>query len=30
VARFKPEFDRRGVKAIGLWIDPVDSHATRR
>src|SRR5678815_4956802 len=27
VARLKPEFDKRGVKAIGLSIDPVDSHA---
>ena len=27
VARLKPEFDRRGVKCIGLSIDPVDSHA---
>jgi alkyl hydroperoxide reductase subunit AhpC len=27
VARLKPEFDRRSVKAIGLSIDPVDSHA---
>jgi len=27
VARLKPEFDRRQVKAIGLSIDPVDSHA---
>jgi alkyl hydroperoxide reductase subunit AhpC len=27
VARLKPEFDRRKVKAIGLSIDPVDSHA---
>jgi thioredoxin-dependent peroxiredoxin len=27
VARLKPEFDRRGVKAIGLSIDPVDAHA---
>ena len=26
VARLKPEFDRRGVKCIGLSIDPVDSH----
>jgi len=26
VARLKPEFDRRGVKAIGLSIDPVDAH----
>jgi alkyl hydroperoxide reductase subunit AhpC len=26
VARMKPEFDRRGVKAIGLSIDPVDAH----
>ena len=26
VARLKPEFDRRGVKAIGLSIDPVGSH----
>jgi alkyl hydroperoxide reductase subunit AhpC len=29
VARLKPEFDRRGVKAIGLSIDPMDSHAKR-
>ena len=27
VARLKPEFDRRNVKAIGLSIDPVDAHA---
>ena len=27
MARLKPEFDRRGVKAIGLSIDPVDAHA---
>jgi len=26
VARLKPEFDRRHVKAIGLSIDPVESH----
>ena len=26
VARLKPEFDKRGVKAIGLSIDPVTSH----
>jgi alkyl hydroperoxide reductase subunit AhpC len=26
VARLKPEFDRRNVKAIGLSIDPVTSH----
>jgi len=26
VARLKPEFDKRSVKAIGRSIDPVDSH----
>lgn len=25
-ARLKPEFDRRGVKVIGLSVDPVDRH----
>jgi thioredoxin-dependent peroxiredoxin len=27
MARIKPEFDRRGVKIIGLSLDPVDKHA---
>jgi alkyl hydroperoxide reductase subunit AhpC len=27
VARLKPEFDKRGVKVIGLSVDPVDNHA---
>ncbi|RYF95615.1 MAG: peroxiredoxin [Caulobacteraceae bacterium] len=27
VARLKPEFDRRGVKVIGLSVDPVENHA---
>ena len=26
VARLKPEFDRRGVKVVGLSVDPVESH----
>ena len=26
VARLKPEFEKRGVKPIGLSIDPVESH----
>jgi alkyl hydroperoxide reductase subunit AhpC len=29
VARLKPEFDKRSVKAIGLSIDPVDSAGVR-
>jgi alkyl hydroperoxide reductase subunit AhpC len=28
MARIKPEFDKRGVKVIGLSIDPVDRHAS--
>jgi thioredoxin-dependent peroxiredoxin len=27
MARLKPEFDRRGVKVVGLSVDPVDDHA---
>ena len=27
VARIKPEFDKRGVKVIGLSVDPADSHS---
>jgi alkyl hydroperoxide reductase subunit AhpC len=26
MARIKPEFDRRGVKIIGLSVDPLDRH----
>jgi alkyl hydroperoxide reductase subunit AhpC len=26
MARIKPEFDRRGVKVIGLSVDPLESH----
>src|ERR1700684_1303661 len=26
MARLKPEFDKRGVKIIGLSVDPVDRH----
>ena len=27
VAQLKPEFDKRGVKVIGLSVDPVDNHS---
>ena len=27
MAKIKPEFDRRGVKIIGLSVDPLDKHA---
>jgi len=27
MAKIRPEFDRRGVKIIGLSADPVDAHA---
>ncbi len=26
MAKLKPEFDKRGVKIIGLSVDPVDKH----
>ena len=26
LARLKPEFDKRGVKLIGLSVDPIDRH----
>lgn len=26
VAKLKPEFDKRGVKVLGLSVDPVDAH----
>ena len=29
LAELKPEFDRRGVKVIGLSVDPLDAHALR-
>jgi thioredoxin-dependent peroxiredoxin len=28
MAKIKPEFDRRGVKIIGLSVDPVEKHST--
>ena len=28
MAKLKPEFERRGVKVIGLSVDPVDRHAS--
>jgi len=27
VAKLKPEFDKRGVKVLGLSVDPADNHA---
>ncbi len=27
MAKIKPEFDRRGVKVVGLSVDPVEKHA---
>ena len=27
MAKIEPEFDKRGVKIIGLSVDPVDKHA---
>jgi thioredoxin-dependent peroxiredoxin len=27
MARIKPEFDRRGVKVIGLSVDPIEKHS---
>src|SRR4051812_5097626 len=27
LARLKPEFDQRGVRVIGLSVDPLDAHA---
>src|SRR5207302_10789961 len=29
MAKIKPEFDRRGVKIIGLSVDPTDNHEQR-
>src|SRR2546430_13783964 len=28
MASLKPEFDKRGVKVVGLSVDPVDKHST--
>ncbi len=28
MARLKPEFDKRGVKIIGLSVDPIEKHAS--
>ena len=28
MAKIKPEFDKRGVKIIGLSVDPIDRHAS--
>src|SRR5262245_40384055 len=28
MARIKPEFDKRGVKVIGLSVDPLDKHSS--
>jgi thioredoxin-dependent peroxiredoxin len=30
MAKIKPEFDKRGVKIIGLSVDPVDRHSSCR
>jgi alkyl hydroperoxide reductase subunit AhpC len=30
MAKIKPEFDKRGVKIIGLSVDPTDKHADWR
>ena len=30
VARLKPEFDKRGVKVIGLSVDPLEDHRANR
>jgi thioredoxin-dependent peroxiredoxin len=30
MAKIKPEFARRGVKIIGLSVDPIDRHGLRR